>query len=280
MLADGVRSCKECGAVKPLSDFHQSGHGGVKPRCAECCNASDRARMATPHGRETRKLKHEREMSKPGAREAKNAREKRRQAEKPAEIAAGRKDWKRRNREKVIAQHERARRRKGMGVRLQQHNAHVESWRRWQRSCGEMGPPWPPTRLMSDAEAYRWQYRNDPEFALNERLRRQFRKKAEAVPGIAELVRRALKDRGRSRIESLLGYTMADLREHLERQFVKGMSWEGYGKHGWHIDHILPRKCFDVATMDGLRAYWSLANLRPLAARENLRKLDRVEFLC
>lgn len=100
------------------------------------------------------------------------------------------------------------------------------------------------------------------------------------MPGFAELLRSALKRDGRSlKVESLLGYSIAQLKVHLERQFVPGMSWAGYGKEGWHIDHILPRKCFDLTSVEGVQAYWSLSNLRPVAARENLRKAARVEFL-
>src|SRR3546814_6097044 len=38
--------------------------------------------------------------------------------------------------------------------------------------------------------------------------------------------------------ETLVGYTVADLMAHLERQFLPGMSWDNRGE--WHIDHIRP----------------------------------------
>jgi hypothetical protein len=138
-------------------------------------------------------------------------------------------------------------------------------------------------RGLSDSERYRWQYRNDPSYALSERMRRQLRKKAEAVPSLAEVVRNALKSRdgqAGSSIEALLGYSMQQLREHLERQFAKGMTWDGLSKSGWHVDHILPRKCFDLSSIEGVQAYWSLSNLRPLWAKRNLEKRDKVLFLC
>jgi hypothetical protein len=73
---------------------------------------------------------------------------------------------------------------------------------------------------------------------------------------------------------------MQQLREHLERQFAKGMTWDGLSKSGWHVDHILPRKCFDLSSIEGVQAYWSLSNLRPLWAKRNLEKRDKVLFLC
>lgn len=145
------------------------------------------------------------------------------------------------------------------------HDAHVLAWKR---------------RPDAEADRYRRRYHTDPEFQLRERLRRQFRKKAEAVPGLDEVIRGALKASVKSlKVESLLGYSIAQLKAHLERQFTKGMSWTDYSRRGWHIDHILPRRCFDLTTLEGVQAFWALANLRPLAARENLKKRDRIEFL-
>lgn len=144
------------------------------------------------------------------------------------------------------------------------HCAHVNEWRRWQ-----------------DAVEYKARYHGDPEFMLKERLRRQFRKKAEAVPGLQDIIGAALKNGGESpTIERVLGFSIAQLRQHLERQFVPGMTWKSWGRHGWHIDHVLPRKCFDLTSIEGVQAYWSLSNLRPLWARKNLEKRDRIEFLC
>lgn len=135
-------------------------------------------------------------------------------------------------------------------------------------------------RMLSSAERYRWRYRNDPAFAVHERVRRQLRKKAEAVPGLAEAIRQAIKQgRSCSAVEMALGYTVAELKVHIERQFTKGMSWDAWTRGGIHIDHILPRKCFEVATLEGIRAYWALTNLRPLWAKHNLQKQAKVQFL-
>jgi len=78
---------------------------------------------------------------------------------------------------------------------------------------------------------------------------------------------------------SLVGYSLADLKRHLERQFTRGMSWENMGK--WHIDHILPLSSFtysDPADPD-FRVAWALANLRPLWGQENQKKSASREML-
>lgn len=133
----------------------------------------------------------------------------------------------------------------------------------------------------NDTLSFRWRYRNDPEFRIKECLRRQLRKKA-GIERIEQAVRSAIHGRKIERgaaVERLLGYSMAQLKLHLERQFTRGMTWDNYGKAGWHIDHILPKRCFDLTADDGIVAYWSLSNLRPLWAHENHTKKDRVLHL-
>ena len=73
-----------------------------------------------------------------------------------------------------------------------------------------------------------------------------------------------------------LPYDAGVLITHLERQFTAGMNWENYGSY-WHIDHIVPVSSFktnDPCSEDFI-ACWSLSNLRPLPASENLSKNDR-----
>ena len=77
--------------------------------------------------------------------------------------------------------------------------------------------------------------------------------------------------------ESLVGFTLNDLMIHLERQFTKGMIWNNHGE--WHIDHIRPIADFDFTSPDDLdfKACWSLWNLQPLWAKDNLSKNARCE---
>lgn len=74
--------------------------------------------------------------------------------------------------------------------------------------------------------------------------------------------------------QQLVGYTAADLKAHLERQFLRGMTWENYGD--WHVDHIVPIASFEITGADdpALRICWGLPNLRPMWAADNIRKSD------
>jgi hypothetical protein len=85
--------------------------------------------------------------------------------------------------------------------------------------------------------------------------------------------------KGGARTEALVGWTMAELKVHLERQFLRGMNWENMGE--WHIDHIVPLADFTITSSDDpeLKRAWALTNLRPLWAKDNLAKHDKREVL-
>jgi hypothetical protein len=70
---------------------------------------------------------------------------------------------------------------------------------------------------------------------------------------------------------NLLGYTAEDLKQHLEKLFRDGMSWENYGE--WHIDHIKPISSFDKDADP--KVINSLENLQPLWALENYVKSNK-----
>lgn len=78
--------------------------------------------------------------------------------------------------------------------------------------------------------------------------------------------------------EVLVGYTAQDLITHLESKFDSHMTWENYGSY-WHIDHIKPKSWFAYSSPEDpqFKECWSLANLQPLEAKQNLRKNNKYE---
>lgn len=68
----------------------------------------------------------------------------------------------------------------------------------------------------------------------------------------------------------LLGCSLLQLKEHLEKQFDESMNWDNYGE--WHIDHIKPVKLFNIEDKDQLKECWNYKNLQPLWAKDNLKK--------
>lgn len=138
--------------------------------------------------------------------------------------------------------------------------------------------PWANPRL-TDAQAYAMRYSMDPEFNAGERLRRQIKKAAQR-DGVAETIRQAIRRNGNSPfVQRELGYTIAQLRRHIERQFSKGMTWQAFMAGEIHIDHIRPKASFDLSVHSEWVECWSLSNLRPMWARDNLAKRDSITHL-
>lgn len=93
-------------------------------------------------------------------------------------------------------------------------------------------------------------------------------------------IRRSLKSGKESRSAfSLLDYTLEELRVHLERQFLPGMTWSNMSE--WHIDHVTPLSSFGPlkAGTPEFKAAWCLSNLRPLWRMDNVRKSNKKVFL-
>jgi hypothetical protein len=75
----------------------------------------------------------------------------------------------------------------------------------------------------------------------------------------------------------LIGCDTDALKAHLESQFTPGMTWENYGKDGWHVDHIVPCSLFDLSHEYQQRACFNWQNLQPLWKRDNLSKHNTLE---
>jgi len=74
---------------------------------------------------------------------------------------------------------------------------------------------------------------------------------------------------------AMTGYNGHQLRAHLEKQFLPGMTWQN--REDWHIDHIVPIAHFGSyrAGDAAFTACWSLTNLRPCWALQNQKKGPR-----
>ena len=98
---------------------------------------------------------------------------------------------------------------------------------------------------------------------------------------ISSLINGALKKEShktRRGWEQLVDFTIDQLKQHLEKQFRPGMTWENYGTV-WHVDHKTPIAVFNFSKPDDIdfRLCWSLKNLQPLEAMDNILKGAKVE---
>jgi hypothetical protein len=70
----------------------------------------------------------------------------------------------------------------------------------------------------------------------------------------------------------IVGCNPLQLKEHLEKQFVDGMTWKNKGD--WHIDHIIPLS--SAKTEDELYKLCHYTNLQPLWAIDNIKKSNKI----
>lgn len=112
---------------------------------------------------------------------------------------------------------------------------------------------------------YHQKHSEDPSYRLNNAVRSKIRGTLRGTKA------------GRS-WETLVDFTPDELREHLESLLQPGMTWENYGgRGGWWIDHIRPLSSFSYTTAEDpeFKECWSLANLQPLWAKDNMSKGDK-----
>ena len=171
------------------------------------------------------------------------------------------------------------------GLHNQQCKATAQKWRDNNRvKWNETRKNWSASHPGYYTEgANRWR-ENNPEQAkavhvkANNKRRSTPRGKLASCFGTA--VGRSLKNnsKGARHWETLVGYTVDQLKQHLEKQFRPGMTW---GNHGpcWHIDHIIPIDAFNFTCPEDLdfKRCWALKNLQPLGKIENIRKSAKLE---
>lgn len=75
-----------------------------------------------------------------------------------------------------------------------------------------------------------------------------------------------------------LGCSVEELKSHIEAKFYRHpetgimMSWDNYGKRGWHVDHIIALAKFDLTDREQFLKACHYTNLQPLWAEENEKK--------
>jgi hypothetical protein len=115
-------------------------------------------------------------------------------------------------------------------------------------------------------------------------LRRQSDPIFKLKESISSNIRLAINKNGNS-IFKYLPYTIQELKDHLEKQFEPWMNWNNQGIYKldtwddndqstwvWNVDHIIPHSRFQYSSMEDQEFIdcWSLNNLRPYSAKQNV----------
>ena len=84
----------------------------------------------------------------------------------------------------------------------------------------------------------------------------------------------ALKNNKKDHTMDLLGCTVEQSVQHIEKQFTPGMTWDNQGKADdeWEIDHIIPFVAFDTSNRDEQFIVCWYQNTQPLWGPDNRSK--------
>jgi hypothetical protein len=120
-------------------------------------------------------------------------------------------------------------------------------------------------KMLSHMAVYaRKKYNSDPQYRFKCLMRNHVKR-----------IFRKAKTKKEGRTIEYLGCSMLHARNHIEKQFKKGMHWNNHGTM-WHIDHIIPLAKFDLTDPMQRKRANHFTNLQPLYVAENMQKRDRI----
>jgi hypothetical protein len=123
------------------------------------------------------------------------------------------------------------------------------------------------------------EYRKKNRVKINERIKKQydedenFRLRTN-MKNRLKLFLKSKKIAKKNTTFEIIGCNPEELKEHLEKQFKNGMSWENYGYYGWHIDHKIPLS--SAKTEEDVYRLSHYTNLQPLWSEENYKKGNKL----
>lgn len=219
--------CRICGKPKNIEDFHKKKgtSDGHRNECKECVKDIQKKYKEAP-----------------GFKEKQKEYDKNRYDNNRDDILKRKKEYHKENREKILEQKEIYRNDPNNVDRIKEYlknyrNEHRENAREYSRNN--------PTIKALNQQAYR--ERNSHVIAWRTVLHSTLKRLGTIKEG---------------HTIDILGYSALELKEHIEKQFTIGMSWNNYGD--WHIDHIKPVITFS-SDVD-IKVVCALDNLRPLWA--------------
>lgn len=117
-------------------------------------------------------------------------------------------------------------------------------------------------------KAFKERQKNDLKWCLNNRI----------SSGIRESLKNGSKN-GRY-WESLVGYSVEQLKKHLQKTIPEKYSWADFLSGDLHIDHRIPISVYNFDCPENLdfKKCWDLNNLQLLPAKENLSKGNKINI--
>jgi hypothetical protein len=118
-------------------------------------------------------------------------------------------------------------------------------------------------------------YKNN--YKLRKRRTMEFRLKERIACSIRNYLYRFNMNKNNIPYSEFINFTIYQLMIYLESQFDNKTNWANYGSY-WHIDHVLPLSLYDYSDINEIKKSWDLRNLRPLGAKANLSKNNKLDW--
>jgi hypothetical protein len=141
-------------------------------------------------------------------------------------------------------------------------------------------------KLRAQAKKYRQDHKKERRQQQN--IARRTNLNVKIHHNVSNLIRITIQRNGFSKnnnsIIQYLGYSINELKQHLEGLFESWMTWQNWGKYDpttwidndlttwtWQLDHIIPQSDlpYILMTDDNFQKCWKLSNLRPYSAKLN-----------
>ena len=242
--------CTTCKLTKPLSEFNKdrSTKDGHDCRCRDCSKARNRQYQATHKETCAKAKKRYLEANK----EKVAAKQKAYREAHRDELNAKKKIYRQTHPEKIKAYAE-------------AHKEETKAWREAHREqIAKTSKEWREKNKERVIQYYRDKRKNDIQYVKSCNYRRR--------------IGAALRAGSLSKnMELLLGCDFETLKQHLEKQFKPGMTWENYGLKGWQVDHIIPCASFDMTDEKQVAECFYYKNMQPLWSYENQQKSDKLQ---
>lgn len=114
--------------------------------------------------------------------------------------------------------------------------------------------------------------------AISSKKQREKDKESEHMINLAKLrgklsmyIKYIKKNKKLDKFLAITNCTTAELKQHIEKQFTKEMTWKNHGTH-WQLDHKIPCSAFDLTQSTEQFVCFNYVNLQPLTCDENMSK--------
>tara|TARA_Y100000817_G_C16860720_1_gene545702 strand:- start:3344 stop:4123 length:780 start_codon:yes stop_codon:yes gene_type:complete len=232
---DGMKRCSKCKGWKKLNDFYKCGKW-YEGKCKECKNLAAKEKYSS-----VQKIKQEKARK--------------RYQEKKTDLEY---------------QNKRATQRRENYKKRRKDRKYVESFNNKRRKFFQK--PKNKAKKNEQQNKRRAIRMQDPVYRLEYNRKRR----EDSADKFRSRVRNSLKGKVKyAKTKELMGCGTLQVQHHLEKQFADYMTWANNTLKGWHIDHIVPIRAFDLDNIVEQHACFWYKNLQPLWAKDNMKKKDK-----